>query len=273
MTTLWERFDAALGDLRVTASDGSVAQKEYQICGQGGPYNVSVEQLHRDVLRLTRYDPSCDTSRTDMLAANAASRYWGFAVAGGRVTVQADIFAEDLEVTREIMADLSAPLTCVKGGKQCRAPHPDGIEDKDPRRMQRLRCALESEVIKFAAQDDGSLTAEIVVTRRSAPYRLQCNTVPGPMVELRSQVSETPIHSESLRHYLLDRSTEFTGCRAAIDHEGHPMLIAFVPFCAIELGGFGRRSEMFLQGLHELRNLSFLHDPVVSRLYHAFNVH
>jgi len=25
------------------------------------------------------------------------------------------------------------------------------------------------------------------------------------------------------------------------------MLIAFVPFCAIELGGFGRRSEMFFR--------------------------
>lgn len=272
MPTVWERFDSMLGGIAVPVQPPQMGWREYSLCTSVGQWIIGVHLFQPDMIRLTCTVDGCVRTFTELLSANGKSRLWKFALSARGVTLQTEIFTDGLEHARDIVSGIDWPYRYVTGEAHG-IMSDDGSSKRDgDLEEKRIRAIMQAEAPRFIQKDKGSYTIEMPHSGERSTHLIVCSLLSGGVIQMRSPVSTINIETEGAGHYLLRRSADLKGCRAALDESGLPCIVAFIPFSAVEDGGLLRRLELIVEGLFETRHVRALNHRVVNHLYQAMHI-
>jgi hypothetical protein len=270
--TVWERFDSALGGIAASRLPFALGWREYNANVDNAQFGFRAQYFHDGMLFLTCLVDKCVRTFTELLIANGKSRVWKFALSTGRVVLQTEIFADEFERARDIVSSVCQPRSYATGELDQIVTNDDCRAGEDDVLIKRIRAFMQAEAPQFVNKENGSCGIDVRHAGEKASHPLVCTPVSGGLIEIRSLISTVKIETEGARHYLLCRTADLKGCRAAVDDSGFPFIVTFFPYSSIEGGGLLARLEAISHGLFGIRHVRTLHHHLVNHLYQSMYI-
>lgn len=271
MTTIWEKFEAALPETPHASSVESSRLRPYPLAIDGACVTLFAEPITREALRLVV--PHVKSRRTirDLLLANQVLPYVKFALSRqADLQVQAEIAVDGFQHVSRLLASVRDALDYANGAERPARALRDKDTMAEDERVRRWDVLLRVDWPGAARQPDGSY----LIKMSHAGLKTGQPIVAGRFLDglrFKGLAATTPVDSEEAEHYLLSMNRYLCFSRTALADDGLPLVLSFAPFSDVDDGGpMERAARAVLEGLFQIHHVRALNQAAVRRVYHAF---